>query len=326
MDMTSKTIPERPVALTDLVDRYLTHHRASGHSVATVKRYTHTFRLFARFLAAEGLAADITALNSATMRRFSVWLQDTPVRTRLGDTKRAPAGAHAHLRDLRAFTRWLNDEELLDRAVRVPMPRLPKRLFPILSDDELQRVWTSRYMTGRSSLAVRNRALLGLMLDTGLRREEVASLTLDSLDRQNCLLTVIGKGDKERRVPYSTGVARILDEWISRRGSEAGPLFWLTGAGVRTVFRKIQVELGLEHFHPHQLRHQAATMMVRSNVDLESVRRILGHTDISTTSRYLSMSDADLRAKHAVASPFETLAIATRVPEQRRRRLSLADD
>ncbi len=321
-----KMIPERPVALPDLVDRYLTYHRASGHSPATVKRYTHTFRLFDRFLAAEGLPDDVTALTSVTMRRFSVWLQETPVRTRRGDSRRAPAGAHAHLRDLRAFTRWLNDEELLDRAVKVPMPRLPKRLFPILSDEELQRVWTSRDMTGRSGLALRNRALLGLMLDTGLRREEVASLTLQSLDRPNCLLTVIGKGNKERRVPFSNGVARLLEEWISRRGPEDGPLFWLTGAGVRTVFRKIQVELGLEHFHPHQLRHQAATMMVRSNVDLESVRRILGHTDISTTSRYLSMTDADLRAKHAVASPFESLALSQAAPSSRRRRLSLQDN
>lgn len=230
-----KMILERPVALPDLVDRYMMHHRASGHSPATIKRYTHTFRLFDRFLVAEGLPADVTVLTSATMRRFSVWLQETPVRTRRGETKRAPAGAHAHLRDLRAFTRWLNDEELLDRAVKVPMPRLPKRLFPILSDEELHRVWGSRYMTGRSGLAVRNRALLGLMLDTGLRREEVASVTLPSLDRPNCLLTVIGKGDKERRVPFSTSVARLLDEWIARRGHDDGRRFWLSGSGVRTV-------------------------------------------------------------------------------------------
>lgn len=94
------------------------------------------------------------------------------------------------------------------------------------------------------------------------------------------------------------------------------------------VFRKIQNELGLETFHPHQLRHQAATMLVRNHTDLESVRRILGHADISTTSKYLSMSDADLRTKHAVASPFESLALGQAVDagRPRRRRLSLADD
>jgi integrase/recombinase XerC len=177
-------------------------------------------------------------------------------------------------------------------------------------------------MTGRSGLATCNRA----MLDTGLRREEVASLTLDSLDRRNCLLTVVGKGDKERRVPYSTGVARLLDEWISRRGTEDGPPFWLTGAGIKMLFRRIQEDVGLERLHPHQLRHQATTMMARSNADLASVRRILGHTDISTTSRYLSMSDADLRAKHAVASPFESLALQPLHTPARRRRLSLGDD
>lgn len=318
--------PERPHTLPDLVERYLAHHRASGHSPNTIDRYTHTFRLFDRFLADTELTADLTALNTTTMGRFAIWLQETPVRAQKGETKRAASGSHAVLRDLRAFTRWLNDEDLLERAVKVPMPRLPQRLFPILSDTDLQRVWQSRYMTGPSGLAVRNRAMLALMLDTELRREEVASLTADSLDRDNCLLTLVGKGDKQRRVPFSTSVARLINEWIVLRGHEEGRLFWLSGSGVRTVFRKIQVELGLEQFHPHQLRHQAATMMVRNHVDLESVRRILGHSDITTTSKYLSMSDADLRAKHAVASPFESLGLTVAsAPRARRQRLSLSE-
>lgn len=199
-------------ALPDLIDRYLTHHRASGHSRNTIERYTHTFWLFSRFLAETDLTADSSVLTTATMRRFAVWLQDTPVRTHKGDVRRAPAGTHAALRDLRPFTRWLIDEELLDPVVKIPMPRLPQRLFPILTDEELQRVWRSRYLTGRSGLATRNRAMLGLMLDTGLRCEEVASLTLASLDRDNCLLTVFGKGNKQRRVPFSTGVRKLLDE------------------------------------------------------------------------------------------------------------------
>ncbi len=180
-------------------------------------------------------------------------------------------------------------------------------------------------MTRRSRLTVRNRALLGLMLDTGLRREKVVSLTIDSLDRDNCLPTVIGKGDKQRRVPFSTSVSRLLDEWIALRGHEEGRLFWLSRSGVQTIFRRIQIELGLEQFHPHQLRHQAATMVVRNHVDLESVRRNLSHTDITTTSKYLSMSDADLRAKHAAASPFESLGLdhGQKTQPSRRPRLSL---
>lgn len=93
------------------------------------------------------------------------------------------------------------------------------------------------------------------------------------------------------------------------------------------VFGKIQDELGLAAFHPNELRHQAATMLVRNRVDLESVRPILDHADISTTDKYLSMSDTDLRNTHAVASPFESLALGRSldVVRPRRRRLSLSE-
>jgi len=227
---------------------------------------------------------------------------------------------------MRAFLRWLNNEGLLERSVNVPVPRLPQTLFPILTDAELAQIWSSRYLRGRSPLATRNRALLGLMLDTGLRRAEVESLTLAALTVEDGLLTVTGKGNKQRRVPFSSSVAHLLAEWVRLRGNEPGSLFWLKAAGIRMVFRRIQEDLGLEIFHPHQLRHQAATMMVRNNSDLETVRRILGHSDISTTARYLSMTDADLRAKHAAASPYDSFmkASETIVPA-RRKRLSLKE-
>lgn len=72
------------------------------------------------------------------------------------------------MRDLRAFVRWLSKEDLIDRPIEVPVPKVPQHLFSILSNDEMPRVWQSTYMTGRSSMAIRNRALIGLMLDTGL--------------------------------------------------------------------------------------------------------------------------------------------------------------
>ena len=102
---------------------------------------------------------------------------------------------------------------------------MPQTLFPILSDEELCKVWQSRYLTGRSSLATRNRALIGLMLDTGLRRNEVVALTLASLDLDDCLLTVTGKGNKQRRVPFSTSVKPLLEAWLRIRGFEEGSLF-----------------------------------------------------------------------------------------------------
>ena len=211
---------------------------------------------------------------------------------------------------MRAFLRWLLSDELVERAVKVPLPRLPDKLFPILTEDDLVVVWNSNSLKGSGDLCVRNRAMIGLMLDTGLRRAEVASLTLRSLDLDDCLLTVTGKGNKQRRVPFSHGVKLLLQTWITKRGDSEGALFWLTGAGIRSTFRRIELETGLTAFFPHQVRHTAASMMIRNNADPFTVQRILRHSDLATTQKYVTQSDHDLREKHRAASPFDAVVTA----------------
>src|SRR5262249_37211091 len=159
----------------DLIDRFTTHQEAVGRAKGTTKRYGYTFLLFSRFLGAEGLPADSSALTTTVMERFALWLRATPANRQHGRTQREASGIHAHLRDMRAFTRWLNRQEILAKEVHYPMPKIPKRLFRILTQEELQRLWESSYLTGTSGRAIRNRAMIALMLDTGLRREEVAS-------------------------------------------------------------------------------------------------------------------------------------------------------
>jgi site-specific recombinase XerD len=317
---------EPSVALSEWYESYLYHHQALDRSPKTIRHYQSTFTLFGKYLDAHGLRHDSRSLTSERMQHFATWLRETPIAPRRGKSQRTAVGVFGLLKDMRAFLRWLNDEGKLERVVKVPVPRLPETLFPILTDAELEQVWTSKYLTGKSPLARRNRALIGLMLDTGLRRAEVEGLTLASVELQDCLLTVTGKGNKQRRVPFSSSVQQLLEDWLSLRGHESGSLFWLKAAGIRMVFRRIQEDVGLATFHPHQLRHQAATMLVRNNTDLESVRRILGHTDLSTTAKYLTLSDDDLRAKHAAASPYETLMRKAEKPLiQRRTRLSLKE-
>lgn len=313
--------------LPDLEHRFLEHHRALGHSRNTILRYEATFRLFDRFLAETNRPGDSRALTTEGMQRFAVWLRETPVRPHRGSTERAAAGVHGALKDFRAFTRWLTDEGLLMQKVKVPLPTLPRKLFSVLSEKDLERIWSSRYLSGRSSLAIRNRALLGLMLDTGLRRGEVIGLTPADVDLDNCLLTVTGKGNKQRRVPFSTSVRTLLLDWLRVRGDGEDALFWLKAQGLRMVLRRIRDDVGLDLFYAHQLRHTAATALVRNNADPFTVQRILGHADLSTTMRYVSQSVEDLRAKHAAASPFDAL-LGGKIesPERpRRRRLSLTD-
>ncbi|MCC6496772.1 MAG: tyrosine-type recombinase/integrase [Propionibacteriaceae bacterium] len=311
------------IPLDALIARFRDYQASRNFADGTRERYRNSFLLFDRFLAAEGLEPTSAVLTTATMEAFARWLRDTPVKPHHGTTQRAESGVHAHLRDLRAFTRYLTKAGLLDRVIDYPMPKIPKRLFRVLTDEELQRLMQSRYLTGNGALSIRNRALIALMLDTGLRREEVASLTLDSLNMDQRRLTVVGKGNKERQMVFSPTVRDHLKAFLAIRGVDDEPLFHLTAAGIRTVFRRIQQETGLEKFHPHQLRHQFATTMLREGIKLEVIGVMLGHEDYNTTRRYLSLDDSDIAAAHAKVSPFERLiardAQATDMPRRRHR-------
>ncbi len=305
--------------LDDLIEAYQRFQLSKNRAKGTKDRYGFTFAYFRRFVEETGLPSDASVITTATMEAFTIWLRDLPIKPQHGSTVRSEVGIHCHLRDMRAFTKWLYRNEYLQKEVFCPMPTMPKRLFRVLDETEVERMWSSAYLTGNSTRSIRNRAMVALMLDTGIRREEAASLTLRSLNLEARRLTVIGKGNKERRVFFSPRVREYLREFLSIRGIDDEPLFHLSSAGIRTTFRRIKDETGLEHFHPHLLRHQFATEMVRKGTTGDHLSMLLGHEDYSTTRRYVNLTDEDLLAAHDAASPFVSV-IKDQPDELQRRR------
>src|SRR5439155_18237596 len=170
----------------------------------------------------------------------------------------------------------------------------------------------------------RNRALLAVLLDTGVRLGELAGLRPgDVLGGQ--YLRVIGKGDRERIVPFTPETGRLLADWLKVRRAtgarEDEPLFLLRYAGIKMLIRRLALETGIAVF-PHKFRHTTATKLVRAKVDLHSVKELLGHTQLTTTEAYLSLATEDLRAKHAEGSPFASIAaqLPERAPQRPARR------
>lgn len=308
--------------LVSLTQRYLNQHEVLGRSPATVQHYRDTFLLLTHYLQERTLPCSSRSLTSEVMSGFIVWLREKPTRGWRGSTVRSPFSINGNIKDLKAFFRWLTDEGLLTRVIKVPTPKLPQTLFPILTDEDIAKIWACQHLTFPGDLGKRNRALLALMFDTGVRRGEVTGLTLADLDLDNQLIMVLGKGNKQRRVPFSTGVAVLLGDWIKARSDDEGSLFYLKPAGLRMLFDRIQHDTGIKILHPHGIRHTAATHMVRANMDIHSVKRVLGHSHISTTERYLSLSDQDLSAKHQAASPFERMRGAVAAPTTAKKRLS----
>ncbi|MDP9358934.1 MAG: tyrosine-type recombinase/integrase [Chloroflexota bacterium] len=321
----SLTMKGRPgnmehLTFSDLTRIYLRHQESRNLSPATIRAYEETFKVFEEFAGARGVTLTPAALTTDLMHDFYGWLKATPLKKpRHGSRVRSAAGTATRMRSMRAFVNFLADEGYVHQRVKVQDPAVPKRLFPVFSDDELQTIFACRYLAGDSEGAVRNRAIISLLLDSGLRLAELCGISLVDLYLEDRLVRVTGKGSKTRFVPYSATVARSLQEWLVVRGRHPGSLFELATTGVQSLCRYISRETGVS-VHPHKFRHTAATRMVRGGMDLHTTKRILGHAHIETTELYLSLSNEDIRDKHDAVSPmahFEDRH-ATRVIKRRR--------
>ena len=309
-------------SLDYLFNTYIDHHKARGSAKGTITHYTGTQKVFYLFLEEHQLPKDKTSLTAPVITQFSRWMMNTPTRGWRGDTQRSINTIHGHLRDIRAIARWLHDEELIERVPKVTLPKLPNTLFPILETDDLQKVFSCTLLNPHTETGIRNRALFAFMLDTAVRRNEAATLEWSNLNISDGSARILGKGNKERYVFFSNETTRFLRAWLQVRGEEDGTVFWLKDAGIRMLFDRIKRETQLEVFHAHQIRHTAITMMVRKGVDLHTVRRIAGHSTLTVTEQYLSLSTDDLKHNHSTASPVDQLL---QQPTQRRLRNHPAD-
>jgi len=305
--------------LDELEASYITNHRQRNSSLKTIERYQQTFADFHRFLNDTRRKQDSSTLTTETMASFNTWLHDTPIQGWRGTTVRSVHGIHARLRDMKAFGRWLEDEEYIDKAPKVTLPKLPQGLFPILSEEQMTQLMQCRHLSGSGEQAIRNMAMFALMVETGLRLSEVAGITLSDIDLDTSTIQVWGKGHKQRRVFYTPAVESRIRDWLKVRYEDDDSLFQLTSRGIQQVFVRIRKETGIP-IHPHKLRHQAATYMVRAHANTHTVKRILGHSSITVTEKYLSLADEDLKAAHAAASPFERVETMIEPPRRRKRR------
>ncbi len=157
------------------------------------------------------------------------------------------------------------------------------------------------------------RIMLYLLINTGLRITEARSLRKDYVDYKNLRVRVIGKGDKERLVPISPDVGKLLLLHIDQNGDPNSPYvfpgntktgYWsLTGfeRELRTACR----HAGIKHLHPHQFRHLFATMALEDGAKLEIISKILGHADVGITAKvYRHVSAKEYSAEHAKHNPF----------------------
>jgi integrase/recombinase XerC len=213
----------------------------------------------------------------------------------LHDNGLGKASAARKLAALRTFFRYLCREGVLDRNPARPLlsPRLERRIPAYLEESELQGFLD---VPGRTDAALRARAILELLYGTGIRCAELVGLDLGEVDLEARMIRVVGKGRKERVVPFGSRARDTVRAWLPARtrmrpGSDA--LFVnakggrLTDRSVRKlVTRRVRQTALARKISPHSLRHSFATHLLARGADLRSIQELLGHSSLSTTQRY----------------------------------------
>jgi integrase/recombinase XerC len=220
---------------------------------------------------------------------------------------------------LRTFSAWAYATGQVDPDVGqlLASPRPGRHLPAVLRVDEAQRLVTAPGEDqGRGPVVLRDRLVLELLYASGIRVAELVGLDIDDVDRRRRVLRVLGKGAKERTVPYGKPADRALEQWL-RHGRPAlatpasGPALLLGVRGGRLdqrtvraiVHRAADAVPGAPDLGPHGLRHTAATHLLDGGADLRAVQELLGHASLSTTQIYTHVSVERLRRTYQRAHP-----------------------
>jgi integrase/recombinase XerD len=293
------------------IARYLRHLRAErGLAGTTVEAYARDLRTYRRFLEEHGIGRAVDA-RAEDVESFVVWLRERRRENGRPFAERSIARTVIAVRGLHRYLRAEEDAPN-DAAAGVAAPSTGRSLPKPLSVDEIGRLLDG--IGDARPADLRDRAALELMYGAGLRISETIGIDLDDLDRVERLVTVRGKGDRERIVPFGEPAARALEAWIVRGRPSLGPrgpsLFLnlrggrLGRQGLWGIVHQRARDAGLgEAVTPHMLRHSFATHLLDGGADVREVQELLGHASVTTTQVYTLVSRGAMHSVYARAHP-----------------------
>lgn len=288
---------------------YLLH--VKGYSPNTVRAYATDLQSFYDFADCDDSDDIEPVLTLQTARR---WLADL-TRSGLSRATLARRGS-----SIRKYSHWLYTTHQThdDFAARLSTPTPDNTLPRVWTIDEMKKFFATCQQQARElkdPIAVRDWAVFELLYATGIRVSELCGMDLHDIDEENRMITVMGKGSKERRVPFGVPALRAVELYrdtarqallvdtteqalfLGARGKR------LSDRQVRSSLRKTCIAAHVPVISPHGLRHAAATHMLQGGADLRMVQEILGHESLDTTQRYTHVDRQRLAAAFLQAHP-----------------------
>ncbi|RHW39657.1 tyrosine recombinase XerC [Lysinibacillus yapensis] len=275
-------------------------------SVHTVREYEYDLKEFLAFLNSEG----ISKLEEVEYLHARIYV------TKLYEEKKARTSISRKISSIRSFFKYLNREFNLDDSSFQSLyhPKKEKRLPNFFYEEELTHLFENN--VGNDPKSIRNMALLELLYATGIRVSECTSIEMADIDFHYSIIRVMGKGRKERIIPFGQyaheALTRYIEEvrpklmknkqhhklFVNMRGGE------LTARGVRYILEEMIKNASMHtKIYPHMLRHSFATHLLNQGADLRTVQELLGHASLSSTQVYTHVTKEHLRNTYMNTHP-----------------------
>ena len=294
--------------LQTLIDSFLTMLRVERNlSAHTIRAYGSDLADLSRWMQQEGIG--FADFDHKSARHYLA---------EMDQSKYSHTTMNRRLSAIKTFYQWLVEIKVMasDPLSVVSGPKQSKHLPTTITAQDIQRLFS--ISDTKTTVGMRDQALIELFYASGARISEVASLNTDSVDWVQMQVTVMGKGSKQRIIPLHRLALRTLYEYLSmarpelaKRCDTTTDSFFLSTRGkalsadsIRKIFKSLLQQAGLDaSISPHDLRHTFATDLLENGADLRSVQELLGHENLSTTQIYTHLSIGHLKSAHNQAHP-----------------------
>jgi len=308
-------------SITYLVQGYMLNCRCEAKSQATIDNYQYRLKCFVWFCQVNDYPAELQKLGVNHIRQFLWYLASESNRWGSGNPSSGKPASQStvnhYYRVLNTFFGWLKQEGFIpDNPVAyIKAPKIDHKVVPALTPNEVRRLLDA--CSSKSALDVRNKAILSILLDTGLRVSELANLKLEDVDlNTGTILVRRGKGGKQRIVRIGSKAQKALWRYVTiYRPRDTERLFLdragepLDASGIKIMIRRLTKKTGVK-VYGHKLRHTFSINYLRNGGDVFTLQYLLGHSTLQMTQRYLqSLNSQDAINAHIRFSPLDNMNV-----------------
>lgn len=288
--------PQNTICIKDALEEFLLSRQAMRCSPRTLRTYRSVLGRFVQWVNNEG----ITLANQITSRHIRRFM------SQISGTQWTLNG---YGRAIRTFINFLSQEELVDHKIYIKVPPPPRQNLPFLNSSQITQLL--------EVCDVQEKAIILLIVDSGLRRQEVCNLKIGDVQIENGMIRVIqSKGNKDRIVFIGQATINAILDYLpdfNYRDKES-PLFQtkngkpFNGDSMQKMFLRLSKQSGIK-VTPHMLRRSFATLSLKFGMDMVSLQMLMGHASLDTTRRYIQLLSDDLQNAHKKASPVDRLRL-----------------